>query len=157
MNNSINQLNEKTSSQPKKLSLSRLWTIVAISLALSSCSTPQERIQKLEAEVAALEHTLLTKSEHYSDLATQQNIQIDLREEWADPTINQEIGYATERAQNYDSTIAKTKKKLAKKQKKLNELKEKYVVSTTQSTQQERLNPTKYNYIPEEYRRSRGN
>lgn len=154
MNNSINSAKEKTNSQQRNSLLTRLWTIVAISLALSSCSSPQERIQKLENEVAALEHTLLTESTNYGEIAKQQNIQIDLRDEWADQTINQEIGYATERALSYDSKIAKTKEKLAKKQKKLANLKEKYIVSTTQTSQQERLNPTKYNYIPEEYRRS---
>ena len=157
MNNSINQSSEKANPQPKKLSLSRLWTILAISLALGWCSSPQEKIHKLESEIAALEHTLITESKHYDDVTRQQNIQIDLREEWADPSINQEIGYATERAQSYDSKIEKTKKKLAKKQRKLNNLQEKYSIEVTWNSMQWRLKPGKYEYIIEEYNRSRGN
>jgi hypothetical protein len=54
---------------------------LALSLTLNACSSPQEKIKKLEQEIESLQHTLETQSDNYYDVATQQNIQIDLRDE----------------------------------------------------------------------------
>ena len=131
---------------------------VALSLTLGACSTPAEKIQHQRDKVNRLEQLLIQQSKNYHEVAKQQNIQIDLREEWADQTINQEIGYATEWALDYDEKIKKTKEKLAKEQRELDEMEEKYGIPTNSSTPIHwRLKQTKYDYIPEEYNRSRGN
>jgi len=153
MNNAINSSNEEAHSQPKKSFLTQL-SIVAISLILTACSSPEERIQKLESEIGALKHTLLTQQKNYRELSTQQNIQIDIRDEWADSSINWEINDATERANGYTKEIQKTKEKISKKQKKLNKLREEYNINTNYIPIQQKLDPSKFDYLPEEYNRS---
>ena len=66
-------------------------TIFAIGLALSSCSTPQEKYEEQLQKVQELEHSLKQQAENYHRVAVQENIQQDLKDEWADATINQEI------------------------------------------------------------------
>lgn len=152
MRNSSNTPQENPN---KSRYLLKLAATVAICATLGSCSTSTEKIQKQEERVAELTYELEQQAKNYHEVARQQNIQIDLRNEWADATINQEIGYSTDRGNDYDKKIAKTKKKLAKAQKKLAKLKEEYNVTTTSNPNYDKLNPTKYDYIPEEYERSK--
>jgi hypothetical protein len=165
MNNSINTSCEKKN-QPSN---NRSKAIIAaallyLSVALSGCDypfwwSPTERIQRQQNKVEQLTYQLLQEQENYNEVARQQNIQVDIRDEWADATINQEIWYATDRAKDYDWRIAKTKRKLARAQKRLNRLEEKYWISssTTNSSSSKigKLNPKKYDYIPEEFNRSK--
>lgn len=144
---------EQPNLSPKKFHNTVL--VLLLSAALWGCSTPAEKIQKQQEEVARLEYKLKQQSKNYHNVARQQNIQIDLREEWADPTINQEIWYATDRANDYDKEIEKTKKKLAKAQEKLAKLREEYnVVASPSNSNCSKLNPNKYDYIPEEFNRA---
>ena len=126
--------------------------IATIALILSGCSTKEEKLQKQIAEVQRLEYALKQQAENYRQVADQQNIQQDLKDEWADPTINQEIWYSLDRASAQDKKIAKTKKKLQKAQKKLAKMKED--INNVTSTD-ERLNTSKYDYIPQEFERSK--
>ena len=151
MRNSSNTPQERPN---KFLWLWKLATTVALCLTLGACSSPAEKIQKQKEIVAELTHKLEQQSKNYHEVARQQNIQIDLRDEWADATINQEIWYATDRGNDYDKKIAKTKKKLAKAQEKLDKLEEEYNITTTSTPNYGKLNPIKYDYIPEEYKRS---
>ena len=164
MSNSINTFNKEISksSQSKAIIAAAL---LYLGVALSGCDcpfwrSPTERIQRQQNKVEQLTYQLLQEQENYNEVARQQNIQVDIRDEWADATINQEIWYATDRAEDYDWKIAKTKKKLARAQKRLNRLEEKHGVSpsstrSSSSSNIGKLNPKKYDYIPEEYRRSR--
>ena len=132
-------------------------TIFAIGLALSSCSTPQEKYQKQVEKVQQLEYELKQQAENYRYVATQQNIQQDLKDEWADATINQEIWSSLNRAENQDKEIAKNKDKLSEAQAKLARMKEEmYEIDQTERLNS-RLKTDKYDYIPEEYARSRKN
>lgn len=166
MNNSINTSCEKKN-QPSNNRSKAIIAAVLLSLnvALAGCESPfwvspTEKIQRQQNRVEQLTQELLKESENYKEVARQQNIQIDIKEEWADATINQEIWYATDRAKDYDWRIAKTKRKLARAQKRLNRLEEKYGVSSSQTTNSSnsnigRLNSQKYDYIPEEFNRSK--
>lgn len=164
MNNSINTLNKEISksSQSKAIIAAVLFSLGTTFTGCDSpwgCS-PTEKIQRQQNRVEQLTHQLLKESENYEEVARQQNIQIDIREEWADATINQEIWYATDWAKDYDAKIAKTKKKLARAQRRLDRLEEKYGVSSSSTTNSSssnigRLNAKKYEYIPEEFKRSK--
>jgi len=163
MNNSINTSNREISksSQSKAIIAAVLFSL---GVTLTGCDSPfwcspTEKIQKQQNRVEQLTHQLLQESENYEEVVRQQNIQIDIREEWADATINQEIWYATDRAKDYDWKIGRTKRKLARAQRKLDRLEERYGISwsttSSSSSQIERLNAQKYKYIPEEFRRSK--
>jgi len=164
MNNSINTFNKEISksSQSKAIIAAVLFSL---GVTLTGCDSPwgcspTERIQRQQNRVEQLTHELIQESENYKEVARQQNIQIDIREEWADATINQEIWYATDRAKDYDKKIAKTKKKLARAQRRLDRLEEKHGVSSSPTTNSSssnigRLNSQKYEYIPEEFKRSK--
>lgn len=140
--------------------------IGAIALILSSCWSKEENYQKQLQKVQELEYKLKQQSENYRQVSLQQNIQQDLKQWWADPTINQEIWYSLDRAEDQDEKIAKTKKALSKAQKKLAEMSEDLANDRQESKTNEqrqterlntRLNPGKYGYIDEEYKRSRNN
>lgn len=159
MNNSINTSREEIQqSSPSKAIITAV--LFSLGVTLSWCYSPTERIQRQQNRVEQLTHELLKESENYWEVARQQNIQIDIREEWADATINQEIWYATDWAQDYDKKIARTKRKLARAQKRYATLQEKYG-STYSATPNSstynvgRLNAKKYEYIPEEFKRSK--
>ena len=123
--------------------------VATIALILSGCSTKEEKLQKQIAEVQRLEYALKQQSKNYHKVAEQQNIQQDLKNKWADLTINQEIWYSLEWAIKQDKKIKKTKKKLGNAQKKVAKMKEKWYGIT--STNSGKLNPKKYDYIPKEY------
>lgn len=138
----------------------------AIALALSGCLSKEEKYQKQLQKVQELEYKLDQQAENYNQVWLQQNIQQDLKQWWADPTINQEIWYALDRAEDQDEKIAKTKKKLSKAQRKLAEMSEDMASHRQEqeiNKQREkerlntRLNSNKYDYIKEEYKRSRNN
>ena len=131
--------------------------IATIALTLSSCSSKEESYQKQVKEVQQLEYELKQQAENYRYVATQQNIQQDLKEEWADATINQEIWYSLDRAEKQDENIAKTKKKLSEAQAKLARMKEKMQEVDQSERLNSRLKTDKYDYIPEEFKRSREN
>ncbi len=132
-------------------------TIATICLTLTGCLSDQEKLQRQTDRVKQLEHELIQQSKNYNMVASQENIQQDLKDEWADLTINEEIWYSHEWADDQEVQIAKTKKKLNKEQRKLARMREKSWKpnSTTVNFNEERLNPEKYEYIPEEFRRSR--
>ncbi len=130
--------------------------IVAICLALAWCQSPEEKLQKQAEKVKQLERELIQQSENYSYVATQENIQQDLKDEWADLTINQEIWYSHEWADEQDVKIENTKKKLYEEQKKLaTMLENSWKPSNTANFNEERLNSKKYKYVSEEFWRSR--
>lgn len=129
-------------------------TIATICLTLTGCLSDQERLQRQTEKVKQLERELIQQSENYNIVATQENIQQDLKDEWADLTINQEIWYSHEWADDQEIQIAKTKKKLNEEQRKLARMREKsWKPSNTVNFDEERLNPGKYEYIPEEFKR----
>lgn len=164
MNNSINTSNREISksSQSKAIIATVLFSL---GVTLTGCDSPfwcspTEKIQRQQNRVEQLTGQLLQESENYKEVARQQNIQIDIKEEWADATINQEIWYATDWAKDYDARIASTKRKLARAQRRLNRLEEKYGTSSSSTTSSSssnigRLNSQKYDYIPEEFNRSK--
>ena len=159
MNNTINTSNREISksSQSKAIITAVLFSLL---VTLDWCYSPTERIQRQQNRVEQLTGQLLQESENYKEVARQQNIQIDIKEEGADATINQEIWYATDYAKDYDAKIASTKRKLARAQRRLNRLEEKYWTSSSSTTSSSssnvgRLNSNKYDYIPEEFRRSK--
>lgn len=164
MNNSINTPCEEISksSQSKAIIAAVLFSL---GVTFTGCDSPwgrspTERIQRQQNRVEQLTHELIQESENYKEVARQQNIQIDIREEWADATINQEIWYATDRAKDYDWRIARTKKRLARAQRRLDRLEERHGVSSSPTTNSsssniDRLNSQKYEYIPEEFKRSK--
>ncbi len=131
--------------------------ITTLGLALSSCSSKEEKFQKQVEKVQQLEYELKQQAENYHYVATQQNIQQDLKDEWADPTINQEIWYSLDRAEDQDEKIARTKEKLSEAQRELARMKEE--MQDTREINNERLKrrlkTDKYDYIPEEFKRSR--
>jgi hypothetical protein len=67
---------------------------------------------------------LQKQAENYRIVAGEQNIQQDLKEEGADLSINQEIGYALNYADDQDVAIAKTKRKLNRAQRRLARMQE---------------------------------
>lgn len=164
MNKSINTPCKEISKSPTSKAIIAA-VLFSLGVTLTGCDSPwgcspTEKIQRQQNRVEQLTHELIQESENYKEVARQQNIQIDIREEWADATINQEIWYATDWAKDYDGRIAKTKKKLARAQRRLDRLEEKYGVSSSSTTNSSssnigRLNSQKYEYIPEEFKRSK--
>ena len=83
-----------------------------------------------------------------------------MKEEGAHHSINQEIGYALNYADDQDVAIAKTKRRLSREQKRLARMLERWwwVIYDNESKERRsntRMDEHKYDYIPEEYRRSR--
>lgn len=146
-------MEKKTNTLPKlekrNLKKMRDGAIMAmIALVLGGCSTKEEKLQKQINKVQRLEYALKQQSENYRQVAEQQNIQQDLKDGWADPTINQEIWYSLDWAETQDGKIYETKKKLGKAQKKLAKMREDWYGTTSSGG---KLNPEKYGYIPKEY------
>lgn len=83
MKKSIDSSKEQTKEAPKGSWIGSTVTSIALALALtfSGCSTPVEKIQKQEEKVKQLTSEYLVKADHYEEISTQQNIQIDLKEE----------------------------------------------------------------------------
>ena len=132
-------------------------TILAISFTLTNCSSPEEKYEKQLQKVQELEYALQQQERNYHSVASQWEIQDGLRKEWADPSINQEIWYSIDRAKDQDKEIYETKKELAKAQRKLAKMKEEIEFREARRVAEhsETLNPNKYEYIPEEFKRSR--
>ena len=151
---------ENGCSTGKKASIT---TIIALAwcLWLSSCDAI---IDHQAGRVAKLRRTLEKQWQNYDIIAGQQNIQQDLKQEWADPTINQEIWYALDWADNQDGKIARTKRRLRRAQKNLMWMQEHRwnkkwsTIMWDDAVEEQRLNSRlprwKYDYIDEEYRRS---
>jgi len=135
----------------------RYATVGASIFIILSCSSNEEKYQKQLEKVQELEYKLKQQAENYHDISTQWKIQEDLKKEWADKTINQEIWYSIDRTRDQDKEISETKEELAKAQKKLAEMKEdlNYTRAKDQSKYNDIPNPDKYNYIPEEFKRGR--
>lgn len=131
-------------------------TIASICLALTSCSTKEEQYQAQLEKVQELEYTLKQQAKNYHDVSTQWEIQENLKKEWADQTINQEIWYSVERTRDQDREIAETKEELAKAQKKLAKMEEElaHERASKQVEYKDVPNPNKYDYIIEEFERT---
>jgi len=131
--------------------------LVTIALTLSGCWSKEENFENQVKKVQQLEYELKQQAENYRYVATQQNIQQDLRDEWADATINQEIWYSLDRAEEQDEKIAETKEKLNEAQKELARMKEEMrdIRQTNSDRLKTRLKIDKYDYIPAEFERSR--
>ena len=159
------------SSNPRKEgknSFSRLAIIFAIALTLSGCSNPQKEYKKCSKEVTELTALYEQQAQNYEEVATQENIQQDLKNEWADPTINQDIWYSHDRANDQDKNIAETKKQLSKAQRNLAKAKEDLAKAeavkkkeeaereaSKKESNKQKLNPHKYDYVKEELKRGR--
>lgn len=132
--------------------------IASICLALTACSSKEEQYQAQLEKVQQLEYTLKQQTKNYHDVSTQRKIQEDLKKEWADPTINQEIWYSIDRTRDQDKEISKTKEKLAKAQRKLAEMEEElnYAKAKKQAEYTDVPKPDKYKYVMEEFERSEG-
>ena len=157
---------------------SRLTAILAVTLTLSGCSNsqqdPQQDIQqeyinsKEEEKKASREVTELTakweqQRQNYEEVSKQENIQQDLKEAWADPSINSSIRHSHDRANDLDKDIAKTEEELSEAQIKLAKAKEKLAMAEAVKKEEEakreeankqRLNPHKYDHIKEQQKRS---
>lgn len=131
-------------------------TIASICLILGSCSSNEEKYQALREKVQQLEHTLKQQTKNYHEVSTQRQIQENLKKEWADPTINQEIWYSIERTRDQDKEIAETKEKLAKAQRELAKMEEEinYAKAEKQVEYTDVPKPDKYKYILEEFERT---
>lgn len=153
---------EKGPNKPRSEKLIR-WirdtaTIFAISLVLTNCtSSPEERYQRQQQKVQDLEYRLKQLQENYYNVSTQWEIQENLKKNWADPTINQEIWYSIQRTKDQDKEISKTKEKLAIAQRDLARMKEEIDFRNSRTTVEhsEKPNPHKYDYIPKEFERNR--
>ncbi len=153
---------EKIPNQPRSKKLVR-WvrdaaTVFGISLALISCDeTTQDLYQRQLEKVQQLEHKLLKQRENYYNVSRQWEIQEDLKKNWADPTINQEIWYAIQLTEDQDQEIERTKKELEEAQRELARMKEEidFVGSKNTVEYNKKPNPDKYDYILEEFKRSR--
>ena len=130
-------------------------TVASICLILWSCSSNEEKYQAQIEKVQQLEYKLKQQKNNYRDVSTQRKIQEDLKKEWADPTINQEIWYSIDWVRDQDKEIEKTKKELADAQKKLAKMKEDLDIKTTNRWVEytDVPNPHKYDYISEEFER----
>ena len=133
--------------------------ILALCATLTWCQPKETRIERQTRRVAELEYMLQKQSENYHRVYIQENIQQDLKEEWADLTINQEIDYSLNWAADQDVAISKTKRRLNRAQRKLARMQEKWWWAIhDKKSNEERLNirlDDKYDYIPEEFERSR--
>ena len=133
--------------------------ILALCATLTWCQPKEARIERQTRKVAELEYMLQKQSENYHRVYIQENIQQDLKEEWADLTINQEIDYSLNWAADQDVAISRTKRRLNRAQRKLARMQEKWWwAAYDKKSNEERLNTRlddKYNYIPEEFERSR--
>lgn len=130
--------------------------IASICLALTACSSKEEQYQAQLQKVQELEYALKQQSDDYHDVSTQWEIQENLKKEWADKTINQEIWYSINRTRNQDKEIAKKKEELSKAQKKLAKMKEDIDFEEAKrfAERSDVPNPDKYNYIKEEFERA---
>lgn len=130
--------------------------LATIALTLSGCWSKEENFEKQVKKVQQLEYELKQQAENYRYVATQQNIQQDLKEWWADATINKEIWYSLDRAEEQDEKIAKTKEKLSEAQKELARMKEEMgnTEQINDNKLKKRLRIDKYDYIPKEFKRS---
>ena len=160
-----------TSTAWKKSNKLRNVAIIAtMFLALSSCTSKEkqyenqlEKVHKLENKVNWLQNKLIEQSNNYEMVSIDENIQQDLKRDWADVSINQEIWDALDRASEQDERIAETKEELAEAQADLIEAREKlaelwWELKNDTQTQNERLNtrlnPEKFGYIEEEFEKS---
>lgn len=156
----------------KSNKLHNIAIIAAMILALSSCTSKEEQYEKqlqkvyeLENEIHGLQNKLTEQANNYEMVSIDENLQQDLKRNWADPSINQEIWYALDRASERDKEIAETKEDLGEAQSKLAKAKEKLAMlkwelendRQIQSKKLDtRLNPDKYDYI-KEYEKSQNN
>lgn len=133
--------------------------ILALCATLTWCQTKEQKIERQARKVAELEYMLQKQSENYHRVYIQENVQQDLKQEWADPTINQEINYSLNWAADQDVAIARTKQRLNRAQRKLARMQEQWWwAHYDQQSNEERLNTRledKYDYIKEEFERSR--
>lgn len=155
MKNSMNGSKEQTKKTPKNSGISSTIRTVGLALILTlsaaACSTPVEKIQKQREKIHKLERELFVKSDHLEELAIQQNVQIDLEEKWAHPSINQEIWYSTNQIEKYREDIWKIKDELAEEQEKLFKLEEKYPDAARSRLKTERADINEASYIRQEY------
>lgn len=151
---------EKAPNQPLSKRLFKWFrniaTALAISLTLTNCASPEEKYERQVQKVQELEYKLMQQQKNYHDVATQWAIQEDLKKNWADQTINQEIWYSIERTHDQDQEIFDTKEDLAEAQRELATMKEEMDFRNRAiSEYSEKPNPHKYDYIPEEFKRSK--
>lgn len=163
-----------TSTAWKKSNKLRNVAIIAtMFLALTSCTSKEkqyenqlQKVHKLENKVNGLQSRLIEQSNNYEMVSIDENIQQDLKRDWADASINQEIWDALNRASEQDERIAKTKEELANTQTDLFEAREKLATlewelknyrHTQEKRQDTRLNPGKYGYIEKELKKGHNN
>jgi len=130
---------------------------LAICTALGSCWSRESKLNSQEQKVAQLEYKLQKQAENYHKVYVQENVQQDLKAQWADGTINQEISYSLDYAAKQDEKIARTKKRLNRAQKKLTRMQERWWAASFTQPYPDGLNTRltdKYNYIPEEFSRT---
>jgi len=128
----------------------------AIWMALTSCWSRESKINSQQKKIAQLEYKLQKQADNYHKVYIQENIQQDLKAQWADNSINQEIGYALNYADKQDKKIARTKRRLNKAQKRLSHMQERWWVSDSSKFNPDELNTRltdKYDYISEEFER----
>ena len=128
----------------------------AIWMALTSCWSRESKINSQQKKITQLEYKLQKQAENYHKVYIQENIQQDLKAQWADNSINQEIGYALNYADKQDKKIARTKRRLNKAQKRLSHMQERWWVSDSPKFNPDELNTRltdKYDYISEEFER----
>lgn len=137
-------------------SIKRIRNTLAIAtvLTLTNCSTPEEKYEKQLQKVQQLEYKLKQLQKNYYDVSTQREIQEDLKKNWADSSIDQEIWYSIERTEEQEKKIEETKEDLAEAQKKLASMKEEAEISRIKASTK-KPDPHKYDYIPKEFERSR--
>lgn len=129
-------------------------TTMALLLTLTGCGKIEElRIKHLEQKVKRLEATLEMQADNYGSIADQHNVQLNIREEWADETINQDIFLSWELGLHKDDDISETTTEYRAAKKKLMELKEKQGKWSPNYTDPAwKMNPKKYEYKKRIYR-----
>lgn len=157
----------------KSNKLHNIAIIAAMILTLSSCTSKEEQYEKqlqkvyeLENEVNGLRNKLAEQANNYEMVSIDENLQQDLKRNWADASINQEIWDALDRASEQDKEIAETKKDLGDAQSKLAKAREnlamlEWELENDRQIQSKRLdtrlNPDKYGYIEKETKRNQNN
>ena len=157
----------------KSNKLHNIAIIAAMILTLSSCTSKEEqyerqlqKVYELENEVNGLRNKLDEQRNNYEMVSIDENLQQDLKKNWADPSINQEISDAHDRASEQDKKITETKKDIGDAQSKLGKAREKlamleWELENDRQIQSKRLdtrlNPDKYDYIEKETKRNQNN
>lgn len=151
-------MNERGNNYPSwgfKRKVEILAVSTALAFILSGCDNiRQRRINRLENKIERLEWTQELQADDYSDISDQHNIQLDLKDEWANPAIDQDIYLSWSLGTKKDKDIEKTTAEYREAKERLMRLREKQGKRDHDYTDPAwRMNPDKYWYKKEQFKR----